>query len=73
MLFESSSHAPPNVRRGIGPLLFVFEGRPAVKDLLVAGFPVGVIGFYGEAGLDGEVQGRLILKVDADVVVAGSG
>src|SRR5215813_4474695 len=55
-------------------VLFVtVERSPYAKDALVAGFPVGIISFQGEACLDGEVQAGLVLKVDADVVVTGSG
>ena len=49
------------------------ERSPYAKDALVAGFPVRVIGFQGEACLDGEIQAGPVLKVDADVVIVGGG
>ena len=46
---------------------------PCANDALVAGFPVGIIGFQGETCLDGEIQGCLVLEVDADVVIVARG
>ena len=53
--------------------LFAAQQRPDAQEALVAGFPVGVVRFQGEACVNAEVQAGLVLKVDADAVVVGRG
>ena len=67
-------HPPPRVREKIKePTSNVAMDRsPYAQQTLVTGFPVGIVSFKSEACLDGEIQTSLVLKVDADVVVAGS-
>ena len=52
---------------------FTGDRSPYAEDALVTGFPVGIISFQGEACFDRKIQAGFILKIDADVVVAGSG
>ena len=44
---------------------------PGAYDALLAGFPVGVFGFHGEACLDREVEAGLVREPDGDVVMVG--
>ena len=56
-----------------GQLFFTADRLPGADDALVAGFPVRIIGFQGEACLEGKIQAGLVLKVDADVVIIRTG
>src|SRR5262249_7435350 len=42
---------------------------PCTQDALLAGFPVRVFGFQGEACLDREVEAGLVREPDGDVVM----
>ena len=43
--------------------------RPGAHDALLAGFPVGVLGFQGEACFDGEIEAGFVCEPDSDVVM----
>src|SRR5262249_26499153 len=45
------------------------QQRPGAYDALLAGFPVRVFGFQGEACLDGEVEAGLVREPDGYVVM----
>ena len=47
--------------------------RPSFDGTPVASLPVSVVGFQGEAGLDDEMHGGLVLKGDVNAVVFARG
>src|SRR5258708_17906134 len=64
---------------GLWPMAFSgIEGctadkRPAFDGTPVAGLPVSIFGFQGEAGIDDEVHGGLVFKADVNGVVFTGG
>lgn len=49
------------------------DKRPAFYAAHVAGLPVGVVGFHGEAGIDDEVQRGFVGEADTDGAVFAGG
>lgn len=43
---------------------------PAADKALIAGLPIGIIGLYGEAGLDLEIQTGFVGELDRNAMVA---
>src|SRR5262249_31229273 len=61
------------IRDGSGVEGCTADARPALEGTPVTGFPIGVIGFQGETGVDDHVKGGFVLKAHVYGVVAAGG
>ena len=64
---------PRRWRSSFYSVRFAVDQRPAFNGTPVPGFPVGIFGFKGEAGIDYKMQRGFVLKADVNRMVLAGG